>query len=816
MTSTAMLLESEAASLLQAGDAAGAFRAADRRLRLKPHPEAHCHVLHAEALQGLGETQAAVASLHKALEERPADPATNRRLLAWGSSDDKRAAAAALVAVERHPSILRACVTRLLAHRPAGTARVTVLHDRVTGWAAWSETESAPHIVIKGDFGEVRSTLVADPDHFLAANGRHAAGFDLIRPASPAPVTVIVRSGTLEIARASGTPNTAPTPDPVRRAPAKTPDRRPIAIIVPIYGDAATTRACLDSLLAQTPLPGVSSIILVDDASPDAAIVALAEAAATNAQVLLLRNTRNLGFVGAVNRALDEVEDCDVILLNADTVVPPGFIERLADAAYAAPDIGTVTPLSNNGEIVSHPVIGKVNPLPSAAEITRIDGLAARVNAGRTVDIPSGIGFCLYVRHDCLAAVGHLRELYHRGYYEDVDLCLTARERGYRNVCATSVFVGHAGTRSFRADKRALVVQNSQIAARRFPDHSPETAAFMAADPLRSDRARIERAALAADGPFTLLVAGQRIGADTATPRALWLATQTEPRPLLMIAEPDGAFALTCPEDRVRAIRLRVEPGPALEETMAFLRMIGIARVEFLDPARTPMAFARALLTLDAPVRIVLADPGLAAAASTGSAPRRGKTNLAIRPGWDAILDKAHDVIAPTATAQAFWRQLGAAVPALAAARARQPAPAPVAMARDGLLGMIPAGRSVHETMLVEELAAGLGLAERVIVLGEPAPVLELPETIVQPTGVIKAEELADLVRHLRLKALLLVASEPVLSHAIWDAARHLPIPVASIDWFGGGRRPRAGDLALQPDAPRAAWVLALRRWLAP
>jgi hypothetical protein len=137
-------------------------------------------------------------------------------------------------------------------------------------------------------------------------------------------------------------------------------------------------------------------------------------------------------------------------------------------------------------------------------------------------------------------------------------------------------------------------------------------------------------------------------------------------------------------------------------------------------------------------------------------------------------------------------------------------------MARDGLLGMIPAGRSVHETMLVEELAAGLGLAERVIVLGEPAPVLELPETIVQPTGAIKAEELADLVRHLRLKALLLVASEPVLSHAIWDAARHLPIPVASIDWFGGARRPRGGDLALQPDAPRTAWVLALRRWLAP
>ncbi|MFO0347083.1 MAG: glycosyltransferase family 2 protein [Labrys sp. (in: a-proteobacteria)] len=817
MTSTALRLESEAAGLLQSGDIAGAFRAADRRLRRRPHPEAHCHVLQAEALHGLGETPAAIVALKRALEERPLDPAANRRLLAWGSAEEKLAAAAALVSVDRHLPILRACVTRLIATRPEGTARITVLHDRVTGWAAWSQTEQAPTVAIRGDFGVIEETLTPDADHSLAAAGRHAAAFDLPRPTSPGPVTALVRSGAHRLAQASGTPNLRPTSIRGAAAPRQTPSRRDVAIIIPIYGDPDTTRACFDSLLPQLPLPGVATVVLVEDASPDDAVVALAEAASASPHVTLLRNERNLGFVGSVNRALSTVQGCDALLLNADTVVPPGFIARLADAAYAAPDIGTVTPLSNNGEIVSHPLIGTVNPLPSPEEIAAIDRRAAQVNAGRLVDIPSGIGFCLYVRHDCLAGIGgRLGEIYHRGYYEDVDLCLTARERGYRNVCATNVFVGHAGTRSFRADKRALVIQNSRIAARRFPDHSPETAAFMAADPLRADRARIERAALAAQGPFALLVAGHRIGSDLARDRGRRLAAGGGPRPLLMTAQPDGSFALACPQDQVQPMHHRVEPGPALEETLAFLRGIGLARIEFLDPARTPLPLARALTALDVPISIVLADAGIAVDAATGAAPDGRKRSLAPRPGWEAILSRAEAVITPDAAAHAFWKRLGVEGPTLQPLRGRTGATAPRPMARDGLLGILPAGRSMQETALIEDLVMALGLRDPAIVLGEPAPAFDLPDALIEATGPIDADELLALIDRLRLKALVLVSTEPVFAQALFDAARSAPVPIAAIDWFGSGRRPRAGDLALPATGSARDWAVAIRRWIAP
>jgi GT2 family glycosyltransferase len=49
------------------------------------------------------------------------------------------------------------------------------------------------------------------------------------------------------------------------------------------------------------------------------------------------------------------------------------------------------------------------------------------VNTGLAVDVPNGIGFCLYVTRRCLDEVGLLSEAFQRGYLEDVDFCLRAR-----------------------------------------------------------------------------------------------------------------------------------------------------------------------------------------------------------------------------------------------------------------------------------------------------------------------------------------------------------------------------------------------------
>ena len=51
--------------------------------------------------------------------------------------------------------------------------------------------------------------------------------------------------------------------------------------------------------------------------------------------------------------------------------------------------------------------------------------MARRANGGLSIDVPSANGFCVYIRHDCLASVGLLREdLFAQGYCEENDFCL--------------------------------------------------------------------------------------------------------------------------------------------------------------------------------------------------------------------------------------------------------------------------------------------------------------------------------------------------------------------------------------------------------
>ena len=264
-----------------------------------------------------------------------------------------------------------------------------------------------------------------------------------------------------------------------------------VTVIVPVYRDYDATRVCIETLLSELKASGHRAI-LVDDATPDPRIAKCLVKSATDGRVEVIINAHNLGFIGSVNRALERIKQGDVILLNSDTIVPRGFIDRLAAAARSSPNIGTVTPLSNNGEFVSFPLPNFANPLGSRREVERLDSIAARANRDMVVDIPSGIGFCLYVTRACLDRVGPLSEEFARGYLEDVDFCLRARDQGFRNVCAPSVYVGHAGSKSFGREKRSLVVRNLRVLERRYPGHRSECAAFLEADPLRPARQGLE------------------------------------------------------------------------------------------------------------------------------------------------------------------------------------------------------------------------------------------------------------------------------------------------------------------------------------
>jgi GT2 family glycosyltransferase/glycosyltransferase involved in cell wall biosynthesis len=291
------------------------------------------------------------------------------------------------------------------------------------------------------------------------------------------------------------------------------PNKRPIDIIIPVYDGKAETLACLDSVIATRRLFGDETdgcdIIVINDDSADSDLVAALAALAADGEICLLHNGRNLGFPISVNRGFALHPDRDVVVLNSDTLVFSDWLPRLRAAAYSAPDIATVTPFSNEASILSYPMSLGDNPAPSADGGALLDRLANEVNAGLTVDIPTAVGFCMYIRRDCLDAVGLFDvTFFGRGYGEENDLCMRAFEAGWRNIAAPNIFVSHIGGHSFGASKKMLVVRNTQILNNLHPGYDGMVRDFIAVDPLAAARRNIDAARLRGKGagPLILLV----------------------------------------------------------------------------------------------------------------------------------------------------------------------------------------------------------------------------------------------------------------------------------------------------------------------
>ncbi len=311
-------------------------------------------------------------------------------------------------------------------------------------------------------------------------DGRHLLGSPLdpgLEGRAAAGLALAVRDGGPGMPAWAGAPALA-------RAAAKP---APVDVVIPAYRGLHDTLACLDSVLASTPRG--TRIVVVDDASPEPELSAALDALHRRRRIRLIRHAENQGFPAAANAGLRACAGRDVVLLNSDTLVPPGWLDRLRAAAYSAPGIGTATPLSNDATILSYPDRDGGNPVPDMPAVIARDALAQQVNGAATLDIPTGVGFCLYLRRDCLDAVGLLREdVFAQGYGEENDFCLRARHLGWRSVAALGVFVGHAGSTSFGAARRHLVARNMAVLNRLHPGYDALIHAHEQADPLRQAR----------------------------------------------------------------------------------------------------------------------------------------------------------------------------------------------------------------------------------------------------------------------------------------------------------------------------------------
>lgn len=265
-----------------------------------------------------------------------------------------------------------------------------------------------------------------------------------------------------------------------------------VDIVMPVYlGRAETLNAILHVLEAEVRTG--FELIVVDDATPDPDLAADLEFLQARGLITLVVQPHNRGFVEAVNRGMAHSRDRDVVWLNSDTEVYDGWLDRLRDAAYSAPQVATVTPTSNNATLCSYPRIDRNNAGELELPWREIDRIASRVNAGRTVVSPTAVGFCTYVRRDAIDRIGILdAATFGRGYGEENDFSRRAIAAGWRNLIAADVVVRHFGGVSFGPERAQRIEAALAVLDRKYPDYHAAVHRFLGEDPLNEARRAID------------------------------------------------------------------------------------------------------------------------------------------------------------------------------------------------------------------------------------------------------------------------------------------------------------------------------------
>jgi len=337
--------------------------------------------------------------------------------------------------------------------------------------------------------------------------------------------------------------------------PVATRARPAVDVIVPVHGAMVATLACLSSV--RDHLSRSARLIVVEDGVPEPAFAQALGTFAATGRIHVVQRGRAGGFPSACNEGIRAARpEADILLLNSDTLVAEGWIEGLRAAVQSAPDIGTATPFSNEATILSYPDPRGANKAPDRTETARLAGLAARLHHGLAVEIPTGIGFCLYIRRACLTATGLFREdVFAQGYGEENDFCARARHLGWRHVAAPGVFVTHLGGQSFGGAGKALAQRNLAQLNRLHPGYDAEIAAHIAADPLFACRRRLDAERFtpgrAAVGAVLLIGHGRRGGVETFLRRRAASLRAAGLRPILLrpAVTPDGGRAAIVSDD---------------------------------------------------------------------------------------------------------------------------------------------------------------------------------------------------------------------------------------------------------------------------
>jgi len=256
-------------------------------------------------------------------------------------------------------------------------------------------------------------------------------------------------------------------------------------IIIPVYNAQYEVQDCLHSMTSTT--DKACPVLLINDASTQQGIRKLLnDFAQSRPNTRVIHQNTNQGFVKTANNGFSQTQR-DVIILNSDTVTTQGWVERLMECAQSDTKIATATPFSNNAEICSLPVFCSNNPIPDKPD--QIAARLAETGLAHYPDLPTGVGFCMYMRRTVIDQLkGFDAVTFGHGYGEENDFCMRAAKLGYRNVLCDNAYVIHKGGASFAdTDFRPGGEQMKKL-LHKHPEYEQLVHRFIQLDPIKTRR----------------------------------------------------------------------------------------------------------------------------------------------------------------------------------------------------------------------------------------------------------------------------------------------------------------------------------------
>lgn len=255
-------------------------------------------------------------------------------------------------------------------------------------------------------------------------------------------------------------------------APVKTADTS-VSIVIVSFNARADLERCLAALHAAPPAVA-HAIVVVDNGSRDGSV----DAVRRWPDVQVIEQRENAGFARATNVGIRATDGANLLLLNSDTIVPPGAIDHLVGELTRDTTVAVVGPRLVDGEGRAELSFGRmIGPLNELRQQRLARGDVGRLTRER--HYPDWVsGACLLVRRADAEAVGLLDERFFM-YTEDVDFCAAIRARGRRILFTPDVEVQHLRGRSVAAAPAATdqAYRRSQIAF--YEKHHPRWAPLL-------------------------------------------------------------------------------------------------------------------------------------------------------------------------------------------------------------------------------------------------------------------------------------------------------------------------------------------------